>query len=346
MKNFTLLFTAILFAFSANAQFTLDAGTNLIDFSNPDDLWANYAADPGSYTTGGIGVFKYDETNDEDVESTLDTDYSVIDGISDKAISLTANNWIEIWHGIPANGDGGWVNDWSVVMDIRISDATKTIALLEVNPNAGGTDDFAPEFEIEAGKIGTNQEDLGFSTNTLETEKWYRVTYTANLDDAVRFYVDGEEWHAVEDYSNLDGLPAPYNADTRQENAIFRFGGIATPDLDYDIDIDLIAIFSAELTAQEVADLGAAQVGSSVHEFMQEYNSIRVYPNPASNIINIESKNAVSYQVMNAIGQVVTEGAVKANLTTVNISDYRTGMYFVKVVSDNGKSTIKKVIVK
>ncbi len=76
---------------------------------------------------------------------------------------------------------------------------------------------------------------------------------------------------------------------------------------------------------------------------------VRVYPNPTSGVINInllpiKNKNPKVY-IMDVLGKMIE---TKENLTTdkltIDASSYKKGIYFVKIVSDNG-NVIKKVVV-
>ena len=71
-------------------------------------------------------------------------------------------------------------------------------------------------------------------------------------------------------------------------------------------------------------------------------NSIQVYPNPASNEINVisELSNIKRIFISNALGEVLIE---KQNTTKIDISGLMSGIYFTTAVSDKGKHTFKFV---
>lgn len=77
--------------------------------------------------------------------------------------------------------------------------------------------------------------------------------------------------------------------------------------------------------------------------FTQNYS---VYPNPASDVLNVSAKNNVSIkeiQLTDVNGRIVK--TVKANETAsqINIADLNAGVYFLKVTSDLGTGTTKVV---
>ncbi len=73
--------------------------------------------------------------------------------------------------------------------------------------------------------------------------------------------------------------------------------------------------------------------------------AISIYPNPVSNELNIEiegNKGQVNFEILNLFGQVVFNGNM-VEKTTVQISNFATGVYLIKVVTDKGFE-IKKII--
>src|SRR5690606_17586554 len=80
----------------------------------------------------------------------------------------------------------------------------------------------------------------------------------------------------------------------------------------------------------------------SPNEFvLQNFN---VYPNPTSDILNISLENNLVLKqitIYNNLGQVVKT----TNENVINVSNLAKGLYFVEVVTDQGKAT-KKVVVR
>ena len=77
-----------------------------------------------------------------------------------------------------------------------------------------------------------------------------------------------------------------------------------------------------------------------------EVNNVKfdVYPNPATDVINITS-NALryEYQMINSLGQVVLEG-VSSEDNTISVANMQNGIYFLKLVAD-GEMKINKIII-
>ncbi|MCF6348780.1 MAG: T9SS type A sorting domain-containing protein [Flavobacteriaceae bacterium] len=92
-------------------------------------------------------------------------------------------------------------------------------------------------------------------------------------------------------------------------------------------------------------DIGAFE-NTSVLSINDEVfnNSISTYPNPTSNtfVINLNVDVLKKAIIYNHLGQKVKEITTKE----VNISNLSKGIYFVKIISQNGKTATKKVIKK
>ncbi|MDI1307692.1 MAG: T9SS type A sorting domain-containing protein [bacterium] len=60
-------------------------------------------------------------------------------------------------------------------------------------------------------------------------------------------------------------------------------------------------------------------------------SEIKIYPNPANNILNIESLHDDTFIIINQLGQEIKRMWIKGNITNeINISDLNKGLYFVE----------------
>ena len=70
--------------------------------------------------------------------------------------------------------------------------------------------------------------------------------------------------------------------------------------------------------------------------------NLNFYPNPVRNELIISSIFKVdSYQIYNVLGTLVSEGKGSGILTQVDMSRLNSGLYFVKVTSNNLQTTLK-----
>ncbi len=73
-------------------------------------------------------------------------------------------------------------------------------------------------------------------------------------------------------------------------------------------------------------------------------SNLKVYPNPANSTLFVEGESIKTVEVYNSLGQMVAdvEGSVK---TTVNVASFDNGVYFVKVVANDGSVKTQKIAV-
>jgi hypothetical protein len=85
----------------------------------------------------------------------------------------------------------------------------------------------------------------------------------------------------------------------------------------------------------------AVQTGSSIVE--NNKDQILVYPNPFQNELNInESQNIKRIEVYNLLGKKVTE-LNNPKEFKIDTKNWESGIYFLKIQSNNGKSNIQKI---
>jgi len=94
-----------------------------------------------------------------------------------------------------------------------------------------------------------------------------------------------------------------------------------------------------ESDPSNIAEIGWPAVGISE----LGAGDIRIFPNPVTDIVNIQSTYTIlDIEVMSFIGQsVYTQRGVNAKATKVNVSNLRSGVYFVKVTTDQGVRAVK-----
>ena len=72
-----------------------------------------------------------------------------------------------------------------------------------------------------------------------------------------------------------------------------------------------------------------------------DYSEVTIYPNPSSNFITIKCLNVIDkVELFNTTGHKISE---YLNTTDINISNFKSGIYFLKIYS-KGEKTFKKII--
>jgi len=70
-----------------------------------------------------------------------------------------------------------------------------------------------------------------------------------------------------------------------------------------------------------------------------EMNSVKIYPNPSSDFINIDidlkNENILKYRLINIEGKDILSGNLSSGISTLNISNLNRGLYFIELLDEN-----------
>lgn len=81
----------------------------------------------------------------------------------------------------------------------------------------------------------------------------------------------------------------------------------------------------------------------SKDDFIKE-GSIQVYPNPTENVIHVKAEGTINaIQLFDVQGRLLMTKMSSENIQTVDLSNYKTGVYFISVSTSSGKSTVKVI---
>ncbi len=91
-----------------------------------------------------------------------------------------------------------------------------------------------------------------------------------------------------------------------------------------------------------------------IHDFVTAHtdgieevaNNANVYPNPASHQITVEAEGMNQVTLINMLGQRVYDAAVEGDTTTISLADYESGLYMVRINTENGVITKQVSVVK
>lgn len=159
---------------------------------------------------------------------------------------------------------------------------------------------------------------------------------------------NGEEWHA-------SAGAIPDDTTGAWQEVVLEFDDFAIPSWITQVDGILYLDSISHIEMQLIAGQGGDAAGeicfdnltayglSSIEEVGTVEASIDLYPNPASEILNIESvENMQRVEIYNVNGALVR--SVEANnelKATMEISDLNTGIYIVRVIGDNTQRSSK-----
>ncbi len=77
-----------------------------------------------------------------------------------------------------------------------------------------------------------------------------------------------------------------------------------------------------------------------------ETGNVAVYPNPTSDRFTIEGNGLSHVSVYNTLGQMVYEANCDGDMTEVNLSNVETGVYMVRIATENGMVTKRVSVIK
>ncbi len=193
--------------------------------------------DPSDMMKATIGnpLAPYGDTPNESVNGPVDGNLAILDPIGHALI---------MDHGIPANGGGGNVNEYSFQIDFFVpSPIPSYVCFFQTGPMNDADGDL---FIKANGTIGLGA--LGWSTLTVAADTWYRLVVSAKCGEYYRVYVNGELYLeklgiAVDSRHSLKPLPHMFGDDDGEDPTIFCAE---------------LAVWNVPLTAEQALELGDA----------------------------------------------------------------------------------------
>lgn len=179
------------------------------------------------------------------------------------------------------------------------------------------------------------------SKTELKTGKWYYITGVFNGTDCLVF-IDGKP----EGYKPFDGLINQTNYDLvlgqdLPDEQGFNFNGV----------MDKLRIYNYGISYGKVKEIYESEI-SSVDDHSFSTGIVNLYPNPATNKLQLEMVNNPSGKIKVTLSDIsgkalwkYESNGVPARLFHLNISlkNYKPGMYFISV-TDGKKIFIRKII--
>lgn len=224
------------------------------------------------------------------------------------------------WLSLTDNGDGtatltgtapeilGETEDFEVVLNVSNGtyDADQSFTIT-VN-----TSNTAPEFTSTPSTVHTQ--------NVLYT---YDVTtYDEQGDDLTIEATTLPEWASFVD--NGDGTGQLSGTPTTTS-----FLGFGVTLVVSDGMFNTIQDFNIQVNANDIVDFG--------------FGSVEIYPNPATDFVNITNCQGATYEVMDMTGRILEVGTLKNSVERVDINEYSNGNMIIRLYNSEKTYTIKIV---
>jgi hypothetical protein len=188
--------------------------------------------------------------------------------------------------------------------------------------------------------VATSDEDSNADTNLANDDTDYDglPNYLDNDDDGDMIltnleYVFGKNASVALDTDN-DGIPNYLDNDDDGD-------GVATFLEDYNHDGNP---GNDDTNTNGVADYLELNVALGVQPNAMVTNAINIYPNPATDVLNVQNNSndtIAAIEIYTINGAKVKEHKGSESITTISVADLQTGVYFVKVTTNNGTSNYK-----
>jgi hypothetical protein len=162
----------------------------------------------------------------------------------------------------------------------------------------------------------------------MGTASWANV-----IDDTIRC---ANDW--TSGVVNEAAFPAA--ADSSSSNISVRW--VLATDLNTSgTAIDTLAVSKID----DIIITGTA-ITTGLTEVLYSATSINIYPNPSTGLVNIVSNDVLeSVMVYNQLGAVVFEQKNTPMTTTIDLSNFGRGIYFINLRDKEGETTSKKVVI-
>lgn len=108
---------------------------------------------------------------------------------SNKATQINPGSYLMMTHGIPSNGGGSAVNEYSIQIDFSVPEVGIWHSFLQTDGDNSGDADL---FTNQANSIGVAE--LGYSAKGISANTWYRMIISVKNGEFFRVYMDGALW--------------------------------------------------------------------------------------------------------------------------------------------------------
>lgn len=276
----------------------------------------------GEYTFTAAPIFQIISiTGDGATGWGNDTDLTTTDGINYTLSGLTlttgeikfrqGNDWAVNW------GDSAWPSGVATQGGPNIPCVAGTYSVT-FNRETGAYNFFFPIVSLTGSATGGWGDGFDFDLTTEDGVNYNRLGFT--LGEGECKFREGNSWTV-----NWGGADWPTGVATLSGANIPSVPGT------YDIDFNKVT--------------GAYNFSPSLSNVSFNNGNFKVYPNPSQNVWNVASANEVitSIQVLDVLGKTVMTVAPQATSAVINASELNSGIYFARIATATGTSTIKVV---
>ncbi len=226
-------------------------------------------------------------------------------------------------------GFGGLAFYWGYMFPASMLEEYAGKYITQVAYLEGGGDDFAGNYSVNIWVGGETAPGKLVSTHEFTVTSGTGTVVTMPLEQPIRIDGDQNIWVMLYQDGSVQG-PAFVMEDMGDPNS--RWVGI--PDYGMWLDVN---------QAQ-----GGSGYSFILWAFADEYdligeteNNVNVFPNPTQNQVNVVAPGMNHVTVLNTLGQVLYDTAAEDSVV-LDLSQYKVGMYFIRVTTESG-NIVKRI---
>ncbi len=243
-------------------------------------------------------------------------------GNANSAININNTGTTATITGLPYGNSARTISFWSKINTMR-TDYNMTFSYGQLNFNNANGGSLNPDSTSYLG-YNNNFDTIGSNAEGV----WYHFTYTYDGTTAKIFKNGTQIGSATKAWNTLN------NSNT------FSLGVGVGGELWFNGSIDDLKIYNYVLSDTDVSSLYTNN-SLTTDNFTLE-NKIKLYPNPANDILNIETALEIkSVEIYTIQGQKVASSTEKQ----INVSHLVSGIYLVKTLDNNNKISTDKIII-
>jgi len=265
------------------------------------------------------------------------------------ATEVPLGSYLSMTHGIPANGGGELVNEWSLQIDFSVPQIDTWYAFFQTLD--GDADLFIAK--TADGGLGRVPNSIGcgstlYSANTVSADVWYRMIVSVKNGEFFKVYVNGELWldAAAQDIDGRYGLQPVlgiFQDDDGDDGTIL---------------CSELAIWDVALSQGEATGLGnASTVPSGILNHTSDQNTLlgQNYPNPFSVSTTfpymIKKTGTVTFRILDVNGKevrLINEGnkAPGDYELVLQHENLNSGIYYLQMITNSAINTRKMIVTK
>jgi hypothetical protein len=288
------------------------------------------------------------------VEETIKIDFNIVayEDIDDAVVHVAVNEKHTTGN-VGSNGE----KDFYHVMMKMLPDGNGT----PINLKRYGVQNFTFEYNLSS----TNVEELDdLEVNVFVQNKNSKQIYNGNylldrtiLENAppsdLKLVVPGikgmgfeAEWKAPAN-DKFTGYNLYVNDEKIASNITTNGGFFELPDGDPCKDINVVKVsvlYPDGVESVRIAEYEFECIGS-VKQI--DKSNVKIYPNPADNYITVNAdQNMKTVEVYNMFGQLQNVISLNTSNHSINLEKYTAGVYFLRIMLEDGSSVNRKIVVK